>query len=300
MGNSGGDNRAEFDTRIPHAIWYESPTYKGFNASVLFSPGQNRALDNSVLARAEPNCTGGNDEPCTDGGAGNQLSTALTYTKGPFYLVAGYEHHAKVNRTGDEGGAAGGIPCPATGPCPPPGSVGVADESAFDVGAQYTFKPTRTTVNFIYEKLKRYACAVPAPECVAVDPAFNERSRPNATWLAFTQQITEKDDFNVGWAHAGRTPGDPGGQINQPIPSVLNLAGPIDNRTNLVDAGLKHRFSKKMTTYFVFARQMNHQGAHYDLGANGHGAVVDREDAAGNSFTGRTHTAVSGGLTYDF
>src|SRR5712691_1262097 len=25
MGNSGGDNRAEFDTRLSHAVWYESP-----------------------------------------------------------------------------------------------------------------------------------------------------------------------------------------------------------------------------------------------------------------------------------
>ncbi len=287
MGNSGGDNRAEFDTRIPHALWYESPTYKGFYTTVLFSPGQNRAIDNSVLARPEPNCTGGNDAPCTDGGAGNQLSAAVTYTNGPFYAVVAYEHHAKVNRTGDEAPDANGI-------IP---SVGVADESAFNVGAQYRIKPTRTTVNFIYENLKRYAAALPG---FSVDPRFNERTRPLATWLAVTQQITPKDDFNVGWAHAGRTPGDPGGQINQPIPSVLNLAGPIDNRSNLIDVGLKHRFDKKMTTYFVFARQMNHQGAHYDLGANGHGAVVDRADAAGNSFTGRTHTGVSGGLTYDF
>src|SRR5690349_8816499 len=42
IGNSGGDNRAEFDTRVPHAVWYESPDFAGFNFNVLFSPGQNR------------------------------------------------------------------------------------------------------------------------------------------------------------------------------------------------------------------------------------------------------------------
>src|SRR5437899_1061105 len=94
MGNSGGDNRAEFKARVPHAVWYESPKIKDFNASVLFSPGQNRSIDNSILARAEPNCTGGNDPTCNDGGFGNLLSAALTYTNGPLYVIAAYEHHA--------------------------------------------------------------------------------------------------------------------------------------------------------------------------------------------------------------
>ena len=284
MGNSGGDNRAEFKTRVPHALWYESPKIKGFNASVLFSPGQNRASDNIITARAEPNCTGGNDQPCNDGAFSNNLSAAVTYTNGPLYAIAAYEHHAKVNRTGDEGGSSVfGVP--------PPGSVGIADESAFEAGVQYELKPTRTTASFLYENLKRYAPAA---------PAFNERTRPLGTWLAVVQKITPADDLNFGWAHAGKTPGDPGGQINQPG-CCVNLAGPIDNKSNLIDIGYKHHFlEKRMTTYFVYARQMNHQGAHYDLGANGHGAVVDRQDADGKSFTGLTHQGVSVGLTYDF
>lgn len=284
MGNSGGDNRAEFKTRLPHSLWYEMPTKHGFWASILFSPGQNRASDNTILARAEPNCSGGNDGPCTDGSWGNILSAAITYTRGPLYVITAYEHHAKVNRTGDEGGSS--VPG-----VPGPGTVGIADESAFEAGAQYRIKPSRTTFNFLYEKLKRYAPAL---------PAFNERSRPNATWLSVVQEITPKDDINFGWAHAGKTPGDPGGQINQPG-TLINLAGPIDNAANLIDLGFKHHFPDKRTTaYFVFAQQMNHQGAHYDLGAAGHGAVVDRQDAAGNSFTGLTHKGVSVGLTYDF
>jgi predicted porin len=284
MGNSGGDNRAEFKTRLPHSLWYEMPTKHGFWASVLFSPGQNRASDNIILARAEPNCNGGNDAPCNDGSWSNVLSAAITYTRGPLYVITAYEHHSKVNRTGDEGTSS--VPG-----VPPAGSVGIADESAFELGGQYHMKASRTTVNFLYEKLKRYAPAL---------PAFNERSRPNATWLSVIQQITNEDDINFGWAHAGKTPGDPGGQINQPG-TLINLAGPIDNVANLIDLGFKHHFPDKRTTaYFVFAQQKNHQGAHYDLGAAGHGAVVDRQDAAGNSFTGLTHKGVSVGLTYDF
>jgi predicted porin len=285
MGNSGGDNRSEFNGRLPHSLWYESPKFKGFYASVLFSPGQNRSTDNSILARVEPNCAGGNDAPCTDGAFGNVLSAVVSYTYGSLYAFTAYEHHAKANRTGDE------LASIADPSIPPAGSVGIADESAWRLGAQYEFKLTRTTANFVYEKLKRYAPAV---------PAFNERSRPNATWLAIVQKMTPNDDLNFGWAHAGKTPGDPGGQINQPG-TVIGIAGPIDNRSNLIDVGYKHHFSDKRTSaYFVFASQMNHQGAHYDLGANGHGAVVDRADAAGNSFTGLTHKGLSVGLNYDF
>ena len=47
MGNTGGDNRAEFDWRMDHAVWYESPIWNGLQFSALASPGQNYAKDNS-------------------------------------------------------------------------------------------------------------------------------------------------------------------------------------------------------------------------------------------------------------
>src|SRR5712691_4325967 len=141
MGNSGGDNRSEFNTRLPHSVWYESPKIKGFNASVLFSPGQNRATDNSITARAEPICTGGNDPTCNDGAFSNAFSASLTYTNGPLYLIAGFERHGKVNRTGDE------LASVSDPTMPPAGSVGIADEAAWKAGIQYTLKPTRTTAS---------------------------------------------------------------------------------------------------------------------------------------------------------
>src|SRR5712692_569474 len=85
MGNSGGDNRSEFNTRQSHAVWYETPTHKGLFASVLWSPGQNRATDNILQARAEPICSGGNNFPCNDGSWGNVLSAVVSYTRGPLY-----------------------------------------------------------------------------------------------------------------------------------------------------------------------------------------------------------------------
>src|SRR5262249_42236303 len=66
MGNTGGDNRVEFGTRVPHAIWYESPKFSGFQFNFLFAPGQNRAGDSSNLPSGEGDCAQGNDP--TSGG----------------------------------------------------------------------------------------------------------------------------------------------------------------------------------------------------------------------------------------
>ncbi|MGC1693676.1 MAG: porin, partial [Pseudolabrys sp.] len=66
MGNSGGDNRVEFGTRLSHAIWYESPNWNGLKFNVLFAPGQNRADDSGNLSAGESDCAGGNDP--TSGG----------------------------------------------------------------------------------------------------------------------------------------------------------------------------------------------------------------------------------------
>lgn len=283
IGNSGGDNRAEFDTRLSHAAWYESPKFNGFRVGFLVSPGQNRASDNSIQARGEPNCTGGNQPPCGDGSFGTAWSGAGSYSVGPLYAILGYELHKDVNRSNDELGTAGGT-------IPPAGAVGIADERAWKVGVQYNFTQSGTTLNAIYENLNRSA---------PVD-AFNERTRHSATWLALTQKVTPKDDLNVGWAHAGKTPGDPGAAL-QPGNGLTPVAGPNDNAANMYALGYKHHFDDKKTTwYLVYAEQRNHPGAHYDLGASGHGVTVDCHDAAGNCFSGATLKAVSVGLTYNF
>jgi predicted porin len=310
MGNSGGDNRAEFATRLANTIWYETPAFqngfKGVSFAVLFSPGQNRSSDNSAYARGEPNCSGGNGafvlsqanspnvaegadfngllpspdtNPCNDGSWGNVVSTALSYRGHGLYTFAGYEHHSHVNRTTD--------------------LVGLGDEAAWKGGIQYTFSKTGTTGNFIYENLKRYG-----PD---TDPRLNERSRPLATWVAITQKLSPKDEFSVGWAHAGNTPGDPGfcapeAQGNCATGQDPNTApfNVVNNKTNLYDVGLRHRFTPRMSTYFVYARQQNHTDAHYDLGAVGHGVVVDKRDFLGTGFAGTRLQGLSAGMTFDF
>src|SRR5450759_632551 len=124
MGNTGGDNRAEFDWCMNHSVWYESPIWNGFQFSALFSPGQNYAKDNSDYAYGDTfQCNGastrgsGSSFPgtggaingniggngCTDGSFGNAYSAAATYKNGPFSAIAAYELHTAVNRHGDDG-----------------------------------------------------------------------------------------------------------------------------------------------------------------------------------------------------
>jgi predicted porin len=321
MANSGGDNRAEFEGRLSHSIWYESPTEHGLAAEILFSPGQNRSRDDSAYARAEPNCTGGNGvfvmsfqnqantaegadlyslfgpdiNPCNDGSWSNSVSAAVTYKNHGLYGFGAYEHHGSVNRTTD--------------------LVGVADEAAWRFGVSYTFEKTGTTGSFIYEDLKRYA----ANTVSAIDgqpvkfPALDERTRPLATMVVLSQKLGQKDVLSADWIHAGKSPGDPGqcvaatGGLCTGFASLAGIPGTpdslvdaVNNQSNMYAFGLKHTLSKNMSTYFVAARQANHADAHYDLGAVGHGSVVDKRDFTGKGFAGTRLQGVSGGLTFNF
>ena len=141
MGNSGGDNRVEFGTRLDHAIWYESPNWSGFSFNALVSPGQNRANDNSNLAAGDVDCAGGNvpgsgglPVACNDGSYGAAYSGKVAYRTGGLYVTAAYELHKGVNRTSD---------LAAFDP------NDVADEHAVKVGARYRIASTGTTLNGI-------------------------------------------------------------------------------------------------------------------------------------------------------
>jgi predicted porin len=269
IGNTGGDNRVEFGVRAAHAVWYESPSWAGVSFKAMYSPGQNRDDTSSIVASAEPDCTGGNipgsgalPPTCNDGSFGDLYSVSLAYAAGPLYLTTAYERHKNVNRTSDL-------------PNLDPRDVG--DEDAFKVGGQYTFV-TKTTVNALWERTKRH---------IPSDLDFqNERSRPNAYWLAFTQVLTEKDNVSFGWGHAGSTPGDPG-QHN-----TTGGANP-DNSANLYSLAWRHAIDKALTMYVDYAMTDNHRDAHYDLGAGGHGVTTDCHDSTPMA----AFDATTGGVT---
>ena len=109
VGNTGGDNRVEFGSRIDHSIWYESPKFGGlFSFDVLFSPGQNRTPYNEGQSSGSPDCAGGNTPgsgnlplACADGAFDNAWSFDIKLEHGPIYWTAAYEIHQGVNRSSD-------------------------------------------------------------------------------------------------------------------------------------------------------------------------------------------------------
>ncbi|MGE5087889.1 MAG: porin [Candidatus Levyibacteriota bacterium] len=293
IGNTGGDNRVEFGLRAAHAIWYESASWGGASFKAMYSPGQNRDDTSSIVPSSEPDCSGGNipgsgalTPTCNDGSFGDLYSLSATYAHGPLYLTTAYEMHKNVNRTSDlESYDARDI----------------ADESAFKIGGKYTFA-TKTTVIGLWERTHR---DLPS------DLQFqNERTRDNATWLALTQVLGDKDNVSFGWAHAGKSEGFLGGHNTPPDQTSF------DNSANMYTVAWRHVLDKSTTFYVDYAMTDNHADAHYDLGAGGHGVTTDCHDSTPlaaydpttggvantgpHCFTGGRLQGVSAGVNYKF
>ena len=60
MGNTGGDNRTEFGTRMDHVVVYDSPNWSGFSFDASYSFGQNPDPYNNLTPLGSPDCAGGN------------------------------------------------------------------------------------------------------------------------------------------------------------------------------------------------------------------------------------------------
>ena len=221
MGNTGGDNRAEFDWRMPHAVRYELPIFNGFQFSALISPGQNYAKDNSDYAYGDYfQCSGssarasGSNFPgtggavngniggngCTDGSYGNAYSAALNYKNGPFTALAAFELHEGVNRHGDDGLEPGQV-APIFLADGSQVLTGVHNEWAAKVGGGYRFNDGigDLQLNTFYEWIRR--------EVTPIEQPFNERSR-DGVFASATQRIG-KWALSASYAHAFRTPGNP-------------------------------------------------------------------------------------------
>ena len=305
MGNTGGDNRVEFGTRLDHSIAYNSPKFGGmFSFDVLVSPGQNRTYDNVVQSSGSPDCSGGNMPGsgnlllnCDDGGFGDAYSADLQFEYGGFYATVAYELHKAVNRNSDGIGSNSttyaqllvNANVTPTGGCNDPSGLldcatysnlvaefpqwasvaggtppylnDIADEAAFKVGAQYAFG-FGLTVNGMWEHMTRN---------LPQDLQFQNERQRDGTWFAVTQNFGSRDSLSAGWAHAGKTPGDPGGQHN-----YNPLAEP--NTADMYTVAFKHRLDNQLYWYLDWAVTVNHGNAHYDIGAGGRGLTTDCHD----------------------
>jgi hypothetical protein len=145
----------------------------------------------------------------------------------------------------------------------------------------------------------------------------NERQR-NGTWLAITQDITPKDNISFGWAHAFRTPGDPGQHNDATLTTGDVGAGgptafaPNQNQADMFTTAYKHTLKPGLMWYVDYAATINGSSAHYDLGAGGRGVTTDCHDANStptsgggiganpHCWTGGHLQGVSTGIRYNF
>jgi predicted porin len=307
MGNTGGDNRIEFGTRMDHVVLFNSPTWSGFSFDAAYSLGQNPDPNNNLTSEGSPDCSGGNNPGsgnlflnCDDGGFNYAYSADLKFEMGGLYLVAAYELHNGVNRSSDGVGAnnpyygyvfglgptnalsaqlldwadytafLNEYPGAAVAGSPEYNTnVDVANEWAMKFGVQYAFD-FGLTVSYLYEDLHR---SVPQ-----IMEWQNERQR-TGDWLALEYTMNGgADRFAAGWAHAGASVGDPGGQHNY-MP-----AGIGSNQANMYTIGWWHKFDKQLTFYLNAAETANDGNAHYDIGAGGHGIKTDCHDATHAQF----------------
>jgi predicted porin len=333
MGNTGGDNRVEFGTRSDDVVSYSSPTWGGFSFDAAYAFGQQLDPNSDLTPLGSPDCAGSNSPGsgnlflnCDDGGYNQAFSGDIKFERGGLYLVGAYELHKRVNRSSDgigannpyyqyvagqgpngpnaalldwadyeayaaeyPGAAAAGSPAYST-------AYDVADEWAMKFGGQYTFD-FGLSISYLYEEMHR-----------DVPPALefqNERQR-NGQWVALQQSLNDgRDVLAAGWAHAGATVGDPGGQHN------YNPNGIGNNQANMYTAQWWHKLDKQLTMYFDVADTVNDGNAHYDIGAGGHGIKTDCHDAthpqfidyssAGPTTWGGCHEiGVSTGVSYRF
>jgi len=316
MGNTGGDNRVEFGTRLEHAIWYESPRMHGFSFDVLASPGQNRTTDNVVQSAGAADCSGGNvpgsgnlPMNCDDGGFGNAFSVDVKFETEHFYATAAWEIHKSVNRNSDGigsnnpnygnlfGAATFGNPglldpnyltnvAGGAGASPPVGCAGLGNFICGPAGAQFAYDGgTATYRNHIGdEQAMKLGVQYIFDMGFTVTGIFERMTRNVPSSLQFQNERQR----NGSWLAA-----------TQNLTAVDNVSvgwahasttpgdpGGQHNfdpaRTNdtadMFTVAYKRRIDKQLYWYVDAAETINHGNAHYDLGAGGRGVTTDCHD----------------------
>ena len=277
MGNTGGDNRVEFGTRMDHVIMYNSPTWQGFSFDAAYALGQNVDPYNNLTPEGSPDCSGGNNPGsgnlflnCDDGGFNDAYSGDLKFEMGGLYLTAAYELHSKVNRSSDGIGSnnpyygylfglgpnnalspqmldwadyqAFAAEFPGAAAAGSPAyltAVDMADEWAMKFGGQYRFD-FGLTVSYMWEEMHRKV-----PQFMEFQ---NERQR-TGDWVALEQVFNGGAD---GSPSAGRMPERRRAiRVDSTITTRTTIG---NNQANMYTFGWWHKLDKQLTAYFEYCR----------------------------------------------
>ncbi len=207
-----------------------------------------------------------------------------------------------VNRRGDDNTEFG----PGAPVILADGSVvmtGVHNEWAAKVGGGYHFNDGLgdLALNAYYEWIRR--------EVTPAEEPFNERSR-DAVFASATQRIGQWA-VSGSYAHAFKSPGNPAMLASNSAAATTVVLGaaniPGDIQANLFsnDAtqyaiGARYYFNDWASWYIVASELDNGLGAHYCLGASGHGYQVCSRDAANDTIGGAKIRAATTGMTFNF
>jgi hypothetical protein len=160
-------------------------------------------------------------------------------------------------------------------------------------------------LNAYYEWIRR--------EVTAIEQPFNERSR-DAVFASATQFIG-KWALSASYAHAFKSPGNPaclsfnnanaGVACVDPGTGVVDTSGQyqankFSNDASQYALGVRYNFNNWASWYLVGSQINQGKGAHYCLGASGHGYQVCSRDAANDTIGGATIRAATTGMTFNF
>ena len=150
----------------------------------------------------------------------------------------------------------------------------------------------------------------------AIEQPFNERSR-DGVFASATQRIGQWA-LSGSYAHAFKTPGNPAclSLNNDNAGIACNLGAPgapqpiiqigqyqanaFDDSASQYAIGARYYFNNWASWYIVGSQINQGPGAHYCLGASGHGYQVCSRDAANDTIGGAKIRAATTGMTFNF
>ena len=224
LGNSTttavGGTREAFKRRQQNSINYDSPNFGGFQVMAAFTSAQTSTATLDAAANNKPRV----------------LSLGGQYSAGPLFVSAGYERHQDFNGAGREG-----------------------DDSAWHIGAAYTWGPVRFGGQYTEQEFETGTAAAPTEiEYRAWHFGVDWRiAGPHGLRAAFTQARDAKGA--PGTAGIGGTAPRPG------IPA----AGSNDTGAKLYQIRYVYTFSKRTEFTAGYVKLDNDSAAAYRLGGLG-------------------------------